>query len=130
MDAAPEQVTLDARVVDPQVSQVECDHAGPSAEPYRLGGLGFVGFPLPVPFLERRRQTEQLTSGHRGEAPADGQHSISAPTGHPVADTPIDGALEGRVSAVRPAESKAPSRLVEVKFESFGYFFESVSETT
>jgi hypothetical protein len=130
VNTAPEQVTLDARVVDSEVSQVECDQAGPSTKPDRLGRLGVVGLPLPVPFLQRNGQTEELTPGHRREPAEDGEHSTVAPTGHPKADTPVDGALEGRVSAARSAESKAPSCLVEVEFESLASFVESVSKTT
>jgi hypothetical protein len=130
VDATPEQVTLDARVVDPEVSQVECDQASPSAEPHRFGRLGLAGLPIPMPFLERSRQAEQLTPGHRGEAPADDEHSIVAPTRHPVADTPLDGALERRMPALGTAESEAPSRLAEVELESFGGFVEPIGETT
>jgi len=83
-----------------------------------------------MPFLERSRQTQQLTPGHRGDAPADGEHLVVGPTDHSVAEAPVHRALEGRVSAVGPAESEAPRRLVEVEFESFGCFVEPVSETT
>jgi hypothetical protein len=81
VDTAPEQVALDACVVDAEVSEVEGDEPSPSSQPHRLVGLRLCRLPLPMALLERDRQPEKLATRYKWKSGSDRDLIVTRPLG-------------------------------------------------
>jgi hypothetical protein len=119
-------VSFDAGVVDPEVTQVQGDQAGPSAESHRLTGIELARLPCSVLVLELDGEPEEVSSRHRRESTAHREHAWAVSTGHAVANASLDGPTKGGVGTVRPPESESPGRLIERQGEAVGLSVQAV----
>ncbi len=128
MDASAQEVTLDRRVVDSQLTQVQRHEPGLSPEPHALVGLRLGVHPGAVLLLERNRESDQMPRQDSREPLHDFEPFRCRTPSQSEADAAGKRAPQRGVSAGRSTEPEAACRLVEVELEAVGFVVEPVGQ--